>query len=206
MIRASRPLSGFTLIELLVALAIFGILSALAYGTLSQTLMSAEILTSRMERLQAVQRTVRYLSSDFRQLAPRPIREQLGDTVSPALETDFQSDFAIELTHSGWNNPAGLPRGTLQRVAYRLQDDELIRYYWTVLDRTLNNEPTARSLLDGVESVVFRFMQENGQWTDEWPPENRPGALGLRQRPRAVEIVLTTTNEGVITRLLEVAP
>jgi general secretion pathway protein J len=99
-----------------------------------------------------------------------------------------------------------LPRGTLQRVAWRLEEGELIRYYWTVLDRTLDNQPAGRVLLDGVESVEFRFMQDNGEWTDEWPPEDRPGALGLRQRPRAVEVVLTTEEEGEIARLLEVAP
>lgn len=206
MIRDGRRASAFTLIEVLVSMAIFGILAALAYGALGQTLTSAELLTTRMDRLEDVQRTVRYLSQDFLQLAPRPVREQLGDVVAPALETNIQSDYALELTHGGWDNPAGLPRGTLQRVAYRLQEGELIRYNWSILDRTLSNQPVARVLLDEVESIRFRFMQENGQWTDVWPPASRPGPLGLRQRPRAVEIVLTTTPEGEITRLLEVAP
>lgn len=197
---------GFTLIELLVAIAIFAILAAFAYGTLGRTLASAEFLTGRNDRLEAMQRTVRFLTRDFQQLAPRPVREQLGDVVSPALVTDLTSDYAIELTHGGWNNPAGLPRGTLQRAAWRLQDGELVRYHWTVLDRTLDNEPSARVLLDGVESVGFRFLQDNGEWTEEWPPADRAGALGLSLRPRAVEIVLTTDQEGVITRLLEVAP
>ena len=198
--------AGFTLIELLVAVAIFAILAAFAYGTLGRTLASAEFLTVQTDRLEAVQRTLRFLSRDFQQLAPRPVREQLGDVISPALVTDFTSDFAVELTHGGWNNPAGLPRGTLQRVAWRLQEGELVRYHWTVLDRTLDNEPSARVLLDGVESVGFRFLQDSGEWTDEWPPADQAGALGLSLRPRAVEIVLTTEQEGVITRLLEVAP
>ncbi|HEX2138293.1 MAG TPA: type II secretion system minor pseudopilin GspJ [Woeseiaceae bacterium] len=198
--------AGFTLIELLVAVAIFAVLTAFAYGALGGTLASAEFLTVRTDRLEAVQRTIRFLTRDFQQLAPRPVREQLGDVVSPALVTDFTSDFAVELTHGGWNNPAGLPRGTLQRVAWRLQDGELVRYHWTVLDRTLDNEPSARVLLDRVESVGFRFLQDNGEWTEEWPPADGAGGLGLSLRPRAVEIVLTTEDEGVITRLLEVAP
>jgi general secretion pathway protein J len=203
---SQRHSRGFTLIEVLVALAIFGMLAAIAYGTLGQTLSNAEVLTERMQRLQSLQRTMRYLSEDFMQLSPRPVREDLGENLRPALHTDVESDFAVELTHGGWSNPAALPRGTLQRVAYRLEENELVRYHWTVLDRTLSNEPAGRALLDEVDSIVFRFMQENGDWTEEWPPENRPGILGLRQRPRAVEIVLTLTDATEIRRLLEVAP
>jgi general secretion pathway protein J len=190
----------------LVALAIFGILAAIAYGTLSATLSNAEVLTERMQRLQSLQRTMRYLSEDFMQLSPRPVRAELDENLGPALLTDVQSDFAVELTHGGWSNPAALPRSTQQRVAYRLEENELVRYHWTVLDRTLSNEPAGRALLDDVDSIVFRFMQDNGDWTEEWPPENRPGILGLRQRPRAVEIVLTLTDTTEIRRLLEVAP
>ncbi len=206
MIRHDRKMHAFTLIEVLVSLAIFAILAALAYGALGQTLDSAEFLNERMDRLQALQRTIRLLSEDLQQLSPRPIRDELGESFGPALDTGFQSGFALELTHGGWSNPIVLPRGTLQRSAYRIEEDELIRYHWMVLDRTLANEPVSVALLDGVESILFRFLQANGEWTEQWPPTNRPGALGARQRPRAVEIILTLTGEGEITRLLEVAP
>jgi len=201
-----RRRRGFTLIEVLVSLAIFAILAALSYGALSQTLDSAELLNERMDRLQAIQRTMRLLSEDLQQLSPRPIRDELGEGFGPALDTGFQSGFAIELTHGGWSNPIVLPRSTMQRSAYRIEEDELIRYHWMVLDRTLANEPVSVTLLDGVEGILFRFLQGNGEWTEQWPPTNQPGPLGARQRPRAVEIILTLTGEGEITRLLEVAP
>jgi general secretion pathway protein J len=197
---------AFTLIEVLVAMAIFAILSALAYGTLSQTLLSAEILGDRMDRLQALQRTMRMLSDDLQQLSPRPVRDELGENFAPALNTGFQSGFAIELTRSGWNNPMVLPRSTLQRAAYRIEDDKLIRYHWTVLDRTLSNEPVSVILLDGVESILFRFYTANGEVTEQWPPLSQNGPANLRLRPRAVEIILRLAEEGEITRLVEVAP
>ncbi len=206
MIRRIGKGDAFTLIEVLVSLAIFAILAALCYGALGRTLDSAELLNSRMDRLQAIQRTIRLLGEDLQQLAPRPIRDELGDGFGAALDTNFQSGFALELTHGGWSNPLVLPRGTLQRSAYRLEEDELIRYHWMVLDRTLANEAVDVVLLDGVESLLFRFLQSNGQWTEQWPPLNRPGPLGARQRPRAVEIILTLSGEGEIRRLLEIAP
>lgn len=202
----AKRVPGFTLIELLVAVAIFAILAAFAYGTLGRTLEASEFLTARTDRLEALQRTMRFLTADFQQLAPRPVREQLGDVMAPALLTDLSSEFAVQLTHGGWSNPAGLPRGTLQRVAWRLQEGELVRFHWNVLDRTLDNEPRARLLLDGVETIAFRFLQDNGEWTDEWPPRDQAGNFPLHLRPRAVEIVLTTEQEGVVTRLVEVAP
>lgn len=201
-----RRTMGFTLIEVLVALAIFGVLTTLSYMTIGQTLLSAEFLSDRMDRLQAVQRTVRYLGGDLMQAAPRPVRDELGDSFLPAVRTDLASIFALELTHGGWSNPAGLPRGTLQRSAYRLEDGELIRYHWTVLDRTVANEPIETVLLDDVESLLFRYLQANGEWIEQWPPLTAQGPASYRSRPRAVEIVLTLQDEGEIRRVLEVAP
>ncbi len=197
---------AFTLIEVLVALAIFGILSALAYGALSQTLLSAEMLNERMDRLQAIQKTMRHLSQDFIQLAPRPVRLELGDSIGPALQSDLRSEYAVELTRGGWSNPVALPRGTLQRAAYRLEEDELVRYYWTVLDRTLSNEPIAVTILDGVEGLKLSYLLDNGDSIEQWPPPTAPGPLGLRQRPRAVEIILTLQDQGEIRRVVEIAP
>ena len=198
-----RP-NGFTLIEIMVAVAVFGVMSVLAWGALSNSLSNTDLLTERMNRLQAIQRTIRFLSSDLSQATPRSVRNELGDTRLPAMLSSLSGNFAIEFTHGGWRNPAGLPRSTLQRTAYRLEDDELIRYHWRVLDRTYANEPVATVLLDNVETLLFRFYTDTGEPTDVWPPQGGPA--DLRMRPRAVEIILTLPDEGEVTRLLEIAP
>ena len=203
---ARRPPRGFTLIEMLVAMAVFAVLSALAYGTLSQTIDGAGLLSERMERIQSIQRTLRIIDRDFLQLAPRPVRGELGDGLEPALNTAFGSGFAVELTRGGWTNPMALPRGTQQRAAYAIEEDRLIRYHWNVADHTLSNEVIAVTLLEDVDSIAFLFMQENGEWTEQWPPLGRDGPLGLRLRPRAVQVVIELPDEGEITRLIEVAP
>ena len=203
---SARLRSGFTLIEVLVALAVFGVLSVVAYMALGQTLANADLLGERMQRLEAIQRTIRYLDSDLMQTSPRPVRSLLGDGYEPAIRSSFGSEYALEVTHGGWTNPAGLPRGTLQRSAYRIEDGELIRYHWRVLDRTINNEPIETVLLDGVESIVFLYLTADGEGSEQWPPANVPGPGGFRLRPRGVEIVLTLTDEGEIRRLVEIAP
>jgi general secretion pathway protein J len=197
--------NGFTLIEVLVALAVFGVLSALAYMTLSQTLRNSDMLNERMDRLQAIQRTMNYLSTELLQAAPRAIRADLGQ-YEPALLSSFASDFALQLTHSGWPNSAGVPRSTQQRTAYRIEDDELIRYHWNVLDRTVNNVPVATVLLDEIDGLTFRFLQSDGEWTDQWPPINVQVETNSVSLPRAVEITLALPDEGELTRIVEVQP
>lgn len=198
--------AGFTLIEIIVAVAIFSVMALLAYGALGQSLENADMLTDRMQRLQDVQRTMQYLSADLTQAAPRTVRNELGDAPQAAVLSSLAGEFALELTHGGWGNPVGLPRGTLQRSAYRIEDGELLRYYWTVLDRTYVNTPVVAVLLDEVDSLVFRFYDDNGEVSESWPPQNQAGGGNLRARPRAVEIILSLPDEGEITRLLEIAP
>jgi len=196
---------GFTLIEVLVAMAVFGVLTALAYMTLGQTLSNSDMLTERMDRLQAVQRTMSYLATDLIQAAPRAIRADLGQA-QPALISDFGAEFALQLTHNGWPNSAGVPRSTQQRSAYRIEDDELIRYHWNVLDRTVNNLPVATVLLDNVESLTFRFLQLDGEWIEQWPPGFGQSSGDTNLLPRAVTIVLVLADEGELTRVVEVSP
>jgi len=200
-----RFCNGFTLIEVLVAMAIFGVMTTLAYMSLGQTFESADILNNRMDRLQSIQRTIRYLSNDLSTAAPRPVRSDVGDTYLPAVMVSAANDFALAVTHGGWPNPAGLPRSTQQRSVYLLEDGHLFRVYYTVLDSTYSNNAISTEILDGVESLEFRLIQDNSEVTNQWPPAGAQGAGADRMRPRAVEIILTLENEGEIRRIIEVA-
>ena len=202
----NRRLSGgFTLIEVLVAMAIFGVLTILAYMSLAQTFQSADILNARMDRLQSIQRTIRYLSNDLASASPRPVRNDVGDAYMPAVMVSAANDFALAVTHGGWPNPAGLPRSTQQRSVYLLEDGKLFRVYYNVLDSTYISNAISTEILDGVESLEFRLIQDNSEVTNQWPPDGAQGRGADRMRPRAVEIILTLENEGEIRRIIEVA-
>ncbi|HEY7378503.1 MAG TPA: type II secretion system minor pseudopilin GspJ [Steroidobacteraceae bacterium] len=197
--------SGFTLIELLVAISIFVVLGVLAYGGYNNSVKQTEIARTAMKRLQQIQTTVRVMTQDFEQIAPRPVRDVIGDTRLPALFADGRGQSSlVSLTRSGWTNPGGLPRSTLQRVNYVLEDDKLRREHFNVLDVTLSNEPVRRELIDHVKSVKLRYMDNQQQWQEQWPPLNAPPALATRLRPLAVEVTLELEDFGEITRLIEV--
>ena len=196
---------GFTLIEVLVAMSVFAVMTILAYMSLGQTLANAEMLGERMDRLQAIQRTMRYLSNDLSAASPRPVRSELGDTYLPAVMVSAANDFVLAVTHGGWSNPAGLPRSTQQRSVYLLEDGKLFRVYYNVLDSTYSNNALSTEILDRVESIEFRLLQDNGETTNQWPPSGAQGLSAERMRPRAVEIILTLEGEGEIRRIIEVA-
>ncbi len=196
---------GFTLIEVLVAMALFGVLTIMSYMALGQTFENADILNDRMDRLQSIQRAIRYLSNDLASAAPRPVRSETGDTYMPAVMVSAANDFALAVTHGGWRNPAGLPRSTQQRSVYLLEDGKLFRIYYNVLDSTYSNNAISTEILDGVESLEFRLMQDSGDTTNQWPPDGAEGAGSDLARPRGVEIILTLENEGEIRRIIEVA-
>lgn len=203
---AGTHVSGFTLVELLVALFIVAIMFAMGYGAINQAVLDREALGTRQARLVEVQTAMRILSQDFAQLAPRPVRDRVGDGSEPALRADRRSAELAVLTRGGWANPAGLQRPALQRVAYRFEDGKLIREHWRVLDATLAAEPVRRELLGGVRAVQLRFMDAARAWREEWPPLGGARAQGaqLRIRPIAVEIAIELEDWGRLVRIIEV--
>ena len=115
------------------------------------------------------------------------------------------NEYLLAVTHGGWPNPAGLPRSTMQRSVYMLQDDRLMRIYNTVLDATYSNNAITTEILNGVVSLEFRVIQDSLDTSTQWPPLGAQGSSAMIARPRAVEIILTLEDEGEIRRIIEVA-
>lgn len=203
--RALLRSAGFTLIEVMVAVAIFVIVGALAMGGYNELVKQNDIVETNAKRTRAVQRTVQRMAHDFATLEPRPVREPIGDAHEAALRATAGTQELAHLTHSGWSNPAGVSRSTLQRVAWRLENNELRRDHWVVLDRTLTGEPVSAKMLDRVRSVSLRFLDQNQSWHEQWPPLGSSDPNLARSRPIAVEFTIELEDWGKIVRLVEVA-
>ncbi len=206
--KGRRNQNGFTFVELIVAVFIFSVIVYSAFIGIKTASDMKSMADESMQRFREIQHAVDTLSRDLHQLTPRPVRDQLGDGYVAALHADQRTLYLLELTRAGWSNHIGFPRGTLQRVAYRLEEDKLFRDHQVVLDSTLANEPVKTELLTGIENIEIRFLDSSNQWQHQWPPLSTLDGSGpavLRMRPVAVEFLIELEDLGEITRLIEIA-
>ncbi len=198
---SKQNIHGFTLLELLVAVAVFAILSAMAYGGLRNVIDNSMQTEISMQRLQQVQLAMVSISRDFTQLSQRNIRDEYGNTNNYIL-TGEGTDVFIEFSRGGRRNPAELLRSHLQRVAYKIEDNTLSRLHWPHLDRTQEMEPYESILLEDVENANIRFLDSNNEWHNEWPPLDATGqADGSTVVLTAIEFSLELQDWGELVRL-----
>ena len=189
---------GFTLIELLIAIAVFSVMSVMAYGGLSQIIENNQHSKKELERLQAVQRAVLTISRDLTQIIERDIRDEYGNP-QPFINASNSLDYLVEFTRNGRRNPAKLKRSNLLRVAYQFEDGKLSRLFWPQLDRAPAMEPYESTLLDQVERVELRYRDNAKEWHSQWPPLS-----GAAVELTAIEFTLELKDWGEITRLYQV--
>jgi len=204
--------TGFTLIEVIIAMSIFAIVSIMAYSGLHSVISSKTHTEGALERLQQLQLTMLTLTGDFQQLASRNGHDALGGSLLKLTTQD--SDYISAFTRSGWRNPANQARSTLQRVAYKLDEDKLIRIYWTHVDRADDDQFVERTLIDNIESLEIRYLDEKNKWQTEWPSADSLAAapaagavagVAPNDLPIAVELTLKMNDWGEIKRLVRVA-
>ncbi len=184
---ANKTCRGFTLLEILVAMAIFAIMSVMAYSGL-RVLLDARAATSlRSERLAELQIALYLIGEDLAQSIARPVRDEYG-----VQETGAHGGISGELLTLTRSVPAwsAYQAGSrLQRISYRFEQGALYRLAWTTLDRTQQSEYRRRKLID-LEQIQLRFFDDD--WTDSWSSD---------YAPKAVEIVFTINGLGDIKRL-----
>lgn len=196
MTRAPRSAeAGFTLVELMVSLVIFAMLSAAGVALLSSSVRAQGAATEALGEVATLRRLDAILFADLAQAVPRPYRDAAGAT-RPAFTggagASGMGAVALGMVRTGWSNPDGKPRASLQRVEYRLAADRLERFAWPHVDGAEPLRPAV--LLTGVRSLRLRYRVA-GEWRDRWDAAD-PAAL-----PQAVEIVADTERLGSVRQL-----
>jgi general secretion pathway protein J len=133
-------------------------------------------------------------------------RDETGTVVLESFLADLTHQFALEFSRGGWSNPTQFPRGTVLRVAYDIEDDVLVRFYWPVTDRTIATPPGRNEILSGVLEMQVVYIDANGEEWPDWPPlVNGQQTAGPTERPRAVRFTLDIEGLGEVWRLVEVS-
>jgi len=193
---------GFTLLEMVVAIAIFGVIAAMSYAALNNFLEARVHINAENEKLQALQNTFVILERDLRFATPRPVRDNFGDAEPAFIGTTGDALAGGERLRLTTLRPAPAESGLQQaaRVAWRLDDDELSRVTWPVLDRDLDTRETRRRMISDVAELSFRFFSYQGDdsltASSEWISDT---AL-----PAGVEITVLMDDQPAYQRIVQV--
>jgi general secretion pathway protein J len=163
---------AFTLLEMLVALAVFAVIGVMASQILASMVDLAAATKTRSEQFADLQRAIFIVGRDVEQLTQRGVRDEDGETLDAVLVGD---GLLVELTRHGWRNATGAARSEVQRVAYALAGDDLVRLYWPVLDRAPDTVPVAQRLLGGVRDAQFIVHDDLEQQHAFWPADAAEG-------------------------------
>ena len=192
--------TGFSLIELLVAVAVFAIMSALAYGGLNSIAHTRAGLARQEDAFRDLMRAVGALQRDLHAATARPVRGNFGQDLPAFLGAVDH----LEFTRLGFANPQAEPRSNLERVFYELDAGMLKRGRYAVLDRAPTTAPTLADLKIKIGDFRLHYLDADNHWLDAWPP---PQSSDPTLLPRAVQWRLRTQDDGEIGGTVElVAP
>lgn len=207
MIRHHRRQGGFTLLEMLIAMAVFAIMSLVAYQGLRAVLSADHVTREQAQRLADLQVTLSVLERDLAQVVDVRVRDEFGDPLPPVRLHAGGEHQLLELVRAG---AGGEQR--LRRTAWQITERGLERRLWPGVDIVDVESMRVRRFADlvaeheklGVDSR-FQFIVRTPAGLDRldaWPPANADTeSSGL---PVAVELVLDIPGLGEIRRLLAV--
>jgi general secretion pathway protein J len=190
---------GFTLLEILVALAIFALVSVIAYSGLDSVATTKSALDKEIRFWRELGQVFDRMEADFLQSVPRPLRDA-PEVLSPPLRGSNAggvsgeiNGFFIELIRQDADRAQ-------VRVRYLCEQGRLTLRVSTVNLFGAADGNDARwvidtPLLQAVERCETAFLSAANVWLREWPGDQ---ALA---RPQAIRIHLALAKYGPFERV-----
>ena len=188
-----RGREGFTLVEVLVSLLIFALIAAAGAAVLGLSIDNRFAIKAASDRTADLQRMRSLLKADLGQAAGRRSRGPTGRPVpQPMSGPAAPGDPVLILTRAGWSNPGGQARPSLQRVEYRLVEEQLERRVSSHLDGARPGPPQV--LYRGVRDLTVAFLKDG---------QEAPAYIVTAERPLpdAVRIRMTLDGYGAVEQL-----
>ncbi|MBT4836493.1 MAG: type II secretion system minor pseudopilin GspJ [Methylococcales bacterium] len=194
--------SGFTLIEILIALAIFAVLSVLAFSGLSNVLEINQHNQQALNKLQGIQVGYSKIANDLQHLIERSIRSEYDQILPPIVANNLEPT-KLEFTRSGILLPGKTIVQKPSRIAYTFKNDQIIRSIWQVLDRSQDSQAIEEVIFNEAEAFEIRLIDDQGKWHRQW------GHLAFissesKTTLAAIETTITFKKTGKIKRLFMV--
>ncbi|GGP27576.1 type II secretion system minor pseudopilin GspJ [Silvimonas amylolytica] len=184
--------SGFTLIEILIALAIFAVMSLIAFRGLSTMVDTKIRLDAETTHWRDMTLVLGRFDDDVTQVLSRSWRDS-GGVTQPPVEGNAQPDNPdwplLQLVRANRDQEP-------IHVGYRLKDGRLEMMQWDSLDQAPRTVPQIHVMFDHVERFEVSFMDSATNWQSKWPVAGSADVL-----PRAVRIVIQQTGQGPVTRI-----
>lgn len=196
--RNLNPQYGFTLIELLVSIVILALLSVAGYRGLDAVLQTRERVAAETKKWQHLSFFFLRLDQDIAQAVRRRVRDT-GEQSQPEWVGHAvvvgEDDAELSFTRAG-DSDQGFSHLTPQRIAYRLEQGNIVLLRWPVLDLAERTRPVRYPLLEGIREFTWSYLDSSGDWRSQWPSTSATGGL-----PQAAEVSLTLFSGEKVSRI-----
>lgn len=158
---------GFTLLELMVAMTIFALLAAAGWKLFDSLMQGRERTDRHATRLLAAQEAYLQLLRDTRQMLGHAVVMGEGSAPRPALEIGLDQ---WSMSREAPPDPRIEGRAGVQRIVYRLDQDQLIRERYASAEAWASGQgvPSRLVLLTGVSNWQVHALTPEPQ--PVWPP------------------------------------
>lgn len=185
--------NGFTLIEIVVAVAIFAVIAAIIFPALIQFLDMRERVDSKHKEIVGLQKTFQFMANDLRYAASRVSKNEYGDRgkTTFVLNDDNLMEFTAiypDVSIQGLNVP--------RKVVWRLEEDQLQRVQYAVMDPDGESRVFVQKLLDKVDEISLEVsFVDNGRdnKSDKW--------VELDRLPDMVEVIIELVDKSEYRRI-----